>query len=95
MKNVVTFLTENIKLISVAVFFFASLWLNQSINRQKINDLELICTKLDYQISHVNSNLDTKKVEKEVFQIYQTQMTEMKNQLSEIQRDIKTLMQKK
>lgn len=94
MDKIKTFVTDNPKLLVTIMAFVFGLYLQHLNNVRKIEELEEKHKALEQRISDNYIQLDQLKLDKQIFETYTASVSDMKNAIVDIQKDIKTILAK-
>ena len=94
MSQIKEFVTENFKVLVTVVGFLIMLYVQHINNTNHIVELNDRCMRLEAKLDDQYKKIDAIKLDKSVFEANMTQIALMRDDLREMQKDIKELLRK-
>lgn len=92
MENVKDFILKNFKMLSIALSFIVTMYVQHLSNTAQISELKVRCDDLELKINDQYERIDAIKLDKAVFEATMTQLTLMQSDLREMRGDIRELL---
>lgn len=86
------FVLNNFKTLTIVLSFAVTMYVQHVTNIQRINELTIRCSALEFKIEDQYEKIDAIKLDKAVFEATMTQFTSMRSDLKEMRTDIKELL---
>ena len=92
MPQIRTFISDNIKSLTIVASFLISMYVQHLNNTARIDSLADRCNRIESKLEDQYQKIDAIKVDKTVFEATMQQFTSMQDDLKEMRRDIKEIL---
>lgn len=92
MPQIRTFISDNIKSLTIVASFLISMYVQHLNNTARIDSLADRCDRIESKLEDQYQKIDAIKVDKTVFEATMQQFTSMQDDLKEMRRDIKEIL---
>ena len=93
MPQIRTFISDNIKSLTIVASFLISMYVQHLNNTARIDSLADRCDRIESKLEDQYQKIDAIKVDKTVFEATMQQFTSMQDDLKEMRRDIKEILE--
>lgn len=94
MPQIRAFISDNIKSLTIVASFLISMYIQHLNNTTRIDALADRCDRIELRLEDQYQKIDAIKVDKTVFEATMQQFTSMQDDLKEMRRDIKEILEK-
>lgn len=92
MENIREFILRNFKMLSLALSFLMTMYVQHVGNIARINELTVRCNNIELRIKDQYEKIDAIKLDKAVFEATMAQLALMQSDLREMRGDIRELL---